>query len=137
MGRSKKKLDTQIADFDCRSAMCHSSSDKDFMHDSICAWYGSADNYNHTVRTDICADIQTTVRADKLKYGFCVAANWPLCCQHLDFNASLIRAGAPTAVLMNHTLYMRRVSLFFQPILCYTFFKEAEQISQERETRVA
>lgn len=135
--RSKKMLDTQIADFDCRSAKCHLSSDKEFILGNICEWYGSADNFNRTVRTDLCADIQATVRADRLTYGFCVAANWPICCQSLDFNAALIRAGAPTVLIMHHTLYMIGISLLFQPILCYTFFKVAEQTSRKRETRVA
>merc|ERR1719331_2846731 len=84
-----------LRSFDVRQSACQNSFDDEFIDAAISAWYGSVDQFNNHVRTNVFGRLTALRGSSQLHYRYAAFALFPIFCTYMDDFAGAIEGGQP------------------------------------------
>ena len=86
----KYKFFEAMRSFDVRQSSCRESFDDEFIDAAISAWYGSVDEFNNHVRTNVLGRLEALRGAAQLPFRYATFACFPVFCNYIDGMAGAI-----------------------------------------------
>jgi len=101
---AKHKLLSDLETFDLGCVQCSSDFDREFIHEAITQWYGSAANFTAFVQDDLREELITPILSSSMPLAYYLILNTPNLSAHLEIFLSLWKEGAPAELLTSYAV---------------------------------
>eukprot|EP00930_Biecheleria_cincta_P026606 TRINITY_DN18733_c0_g1_i1.p1 TRINITY_DN18733_c0_g1~~TRINITY_DN18733_c0_g1_i1.p1 ORF type:complete len:546 (+),score=51.86 TRINITY_DN18733_c0_g1_i1:43-1638(+) len=126
--QERRKLEDQLAKFDCQNTKCFLESDREFVYGSIIEWYGSLETFNELASHSLKKCAGKSKQRSGISYPAALCAMAPVSTMLASFIAGYIRSGVPDVIVRSYIIHSFGVVLLLCPVFIVFLFYLAQRM---------